>query len=471
MLQFKSLGKNVLEIKDYIKQSKMNFCDFSLGVKYMWADSVKVEYAIFNDTLIAKESGAFYKNAFYFPIGKDVNGALKEIESYARATNLPLKFSCTDNDVAAYLSERYARVNVYNMRDWCDYIYLAEDMKYFKGKRFSGQRNHLNKFKRLYPNYIFRKIEKTDVERIREFLKEYGGLKDLSKGLARAEYIKTDEFLDVMFDLDQKGGMIEVDGKIVAVSIGEIVGDTLIIHIEKGLRNYEGVYQAMVSSFAQEYATGKVIYINREEDCGDEGLRISKLQYHPIEVKQKNIVEVKTLFDKITLPSPLIITERLTLSKIEETDKKEYAALCLDDERNRLWGYDYRADLEGEADENYFFEFQNKMKEEKEEFSLAVRLDGKLIGEVVMLDFDYYGGLSTGVRIAKEYAGLGFGVEALIGLKGYIKAVIKPKNLSAKCFKENLSSYKMLTKSGYKKTGEDAEYFYFTEPFLKSEEE
>ncbi|MEI3103992.1 MAG: hypothetical protein V8S97_07460 [Oscillospiraceae bacterium] len=52
--------------------------------------------------------------------------------------------------------------------------------------------------------------------------------------------------------------------------------------------------------------------------------------------------------------SPTVTTPRLTLTPLEERDEAAYNALCLDDARNRWWGYDYRQDLKGELTEDYF---------------------------------------------------------------------------------------------------------------------
>ena len=45
------------------------------------------------------------------------------------------------------------------------------------------------------------------------------------------------------FDLfDIFCGYYEIDGKIVSVAVGEICKDTIIEHIEKSLREYDGIY-------------------------------------------------------------------------------------------------------------------------------------------------------------------------------------------------------------------------------------
>ena len=42
---------------------------------------------------------------------------------------------------------------------------------------------------------------------------------------------------------------------------------------------------------------------------------------------------------------PSLKTERLTLTALRPSDRDAYNALCLDDGRNRWWGYDYRTGL------------------------------------------------------------------------------------------------------------------------------
>ena len=50
----------------------------------------------------------------------------------------------------------------------------------------------------------------------------------------------------------------------------------------------------LTNQFLRFYASGDEIkFVNREEDCGDEGLRKSKLSYNPVELIEKNTVTIK----------------------------------------------------------------------------------------------------------------------------------------------------------------------------------
>ena len=216
-----------------------------------------------------------------------------------------------------------------------------------------------------------------------------------------------------------------------------------------------------MQEFARAFAGQGVLYINREEDCGEVGLRTSKTQYRPIEIKDKYNVKPKTLFERIPT-SPVISTERLVLSKIEESDKDRYCKLYLDKELNRLWGYDYKKDLgDKEPTADYFYSFMKGLEQNKEEFSFAVRLNGQMIGEVVLHNFDYQGGVEIGFRFFSEFQGNGYALESTTAVKEFVFNTLNAKTLKCKCFKQNDKSLKLIQRLGLNKTSENEKYFYF----------
>ena len=76
---------------------------------------------------------------------------------------------------------------------------------------------------------------------------------------------------------------------------------------------------------------------------------------------------------------------------------------------HKYWGYDYREDCKSVPTPDYFYNFQQSLKDKKEEYSLAVRLNGKMIGEIVLWNFGLDGSIETGFRFFKEYQGKGYG--------------------------------------------------------------
>ena len=97
----------------------------------------------------------------------------------------------------------------------------------------------------------------------------------LRETCALATALKNREALEI------KGGILRVNGKIAAITLGsESFEDTFTVHIEKADSNIDGAYQMINQQFAQ-HNFGKYKYIDREEDLGIEGLRKAKLSYHP----------------------------------------------------------------------------------------------------------------------------------------------------------------------------------------------
>ena len=228
---------------------------------------------------------------------------------------------------------------------------------------------------------------------------------------------------------------------------------------DRALPQYEGVYPFMVQSFAGANSQG-LRWINREDDAGDRGLRTSKLQYLPTFLGAKVRVLARNELSGLET-IPVLKTERLLLDGLREEDKPAYNRLCLDNERNRWWGYDYRDDLEGELTEDYFLEVAREDFRRKQAVNFAIRLDGTFIGEAVLYRFDYKGGAELGCRIFREYAGHGYGTEAFRRVAEWSLYTLGLYCLNAKCYHENAASKKML-ESCMRPAGEDETFLFFT---------
>ena len=78
-------------------------------------------------------------------------------------------------------------------------------------------------------------------------------------------------------ELGLRGGLLRLDGVVIAFTIGEPVSeDTFVVHIEKAFADIQGAYPIINREFVLHAAKGYK-YINREEDLGEEGLRKAKL--------------------------------------------------------------------------------------------------------------------------------------------------------------------------------------------------
>ena len=463
MLEFKPIQvKNVPRLRKYYSKCDYRLCEYSVGIKLMWRQHWHPAYAESHGCLVVLNHSHHFGHIFDYPVPLpgvgDVEAALDEIDSWCRENGVAPAFGVVPAEERERLLERYPYTIVDDDRLWQDYLYRAEDLMTFAGRRYSGQRNHINKFRKLYPDAVYRPITREDADKVEAFWEEFHQIFNKENALAKKELCYARKLMRQVGKPWVRAGAIELEGKFIAISLGEICGDTLVCHIEKGLPQYEGVYPAMVQAFAAANAQG-LRWINREDDAGDKGLRTSKLQYLPAELGAKVRIRVRNelaYLDKI----PLLTSERLTLDAMTEADKEAYNRLCLDDERNRWWGYDYRKDLKGELTEDYFLEVTKQDFQNKLAVNFAIRREGTFIGEAVLYNFDYKGSAELGCRILPEYAGSGYGAEAFRRAAEWSIYQLGLYRLKGKCYKENEASRKMLS-ACMRPDGEDETFYYF----------
>lgn len=441
----------------------LHISDFSLGFQFMWHDALKPSYAIAENCLILREKHAG-KDYFHYPLSRtgdrtEESAAIAAVERYCRDADLRAHFTNVPRSRLGDLVSRYGEALVTNNRRWRDYLYLSSDFRDFPGKKFAGQRNHVHKFEKNYPDARFVPAE-GDLSAAREFLREYEGVqRGKHTYLAEEEMDEAFALLPEIGKLGLKAGAVEVGGKIVGLSVGEVCGDMLIVHIEKALREYEGIYPYLAQAFARAFSN-TVPYINRMDDAGDAGLRKSKLQYNPESLVDKYNVLPKRAIDLISA-LPEIRTERLLLAPVSPADKAEYARLASDTERNRYWGYDWREDRTRRPSDGYFLKCAREDFREKREMPLGIYFGGGLVGEVVLHRFGYAAEAEIGVRLLPEAEGRGFAQEAVRAYTEYAFFKLNLERVEAKCFRENTRSRRTLSLSGMRETGSDGVYYYF----------
>lgn len=162
-----------------------------------------------------------------------------------------------------------------------EYLYPVEELATLAGNKHMKRRNRVNKFRREFAaRYLTLTPEMTP--RVRELQGSWTHEENefMTKMLA-AEGEGIMRVLDCWQDLGLIGGVIELEGRLIAYTLAEPVNDDLImIHYEKGLPEYREVYQVINKDFLF-YDARSFKIANREEDMGDEGLRHAKLAYDP----------------------------------------------------------------------------------------------------------------------------------------------------------------------------------------------
>ena len=299
MLEFKKLTlEDIQNISPYFIYSKNKTCDNTIGGTFMWRDFFVVEYAEVESTLIFKAKITYHGGitAFTVPLGENrenIYRGMEELNKYCKACQMPVVYCTVTADDMPHLNAVYGEVELHQETNWSDYLYRAEDLKSLAGRKYSGQRNHINYFTKTYSDWAFEEITGDNIDEVKAFYDKFTQNTNKDSEIFAEEQRKTIEVLDNYRIYGLPGGLLRANGRVVAFSVGEIWRDVLYVHIEKADFGIRGAYQLINNEFAKHFAAEGVEFINREEDVGDVGLRTSKLSYHPCQIIDKYIVEIK----------------------------------------------------------------------------------------------------------------------------------------------------------------------------------
>ena len=295
MLEFKDLElRDIPLISPFFNNQPSIVSGRTIGGLFMWRKHCRMSYAVSDGVLYLKGKFSTFE-AFFPPCCKDVstlNKAFENINDYCKSKGIKPMFCNLEEKELPIYTDFYKNLEISFNDTWSDYVYNLVDLQNFSGKKYHGQKNFLNRFKRLYPNFYTEKITSENLEKVKDFIEEY--YKNTKKDAKLFDEEKESVF-EVLNNYDlygMLGLMLMVDGKIVALAMGEKLGNMVFVHIEKANTQYLGAYQTMVNEFAKFCADGNILYENREDDAGDEGLRISKKSYHPVFMVKKYKIKV-----------------------------------------------------------------------------------------------------------------------------------------------------------------------------------
>lgn len=273
-LEDKEIFKKYTDIKHYF------LCDLYFPVIFIWDLRYNSSYAIEKDFLFVKQiiDG---KTIFLPPLGSgDIKSAIKTLVDYTENEGIELVLTAVPKEIKDSIEEAFPdNFTIEENRDEEDYIYSAESLMTLAGKKLHGKRNHINKFLLTYGDRW--SYEPMTEENIKEAFSCHLSWCQAHEGSFLSETCAFSVALKNITALELKGGILRLDGKIIAMTLGSQVNDdTFIVHFEKADGDIQGAYQMINQQFAIRNFQG-LKYVNREDDLGIEGLRKAKLSYFP----------------------------------------------------------------------------------------------------------------------------------------------------------------------------------------------
>lgn len=270
-------------IRDFFARFPSEACEMTFANIYIWRESEKPAYTVHNGNLCVLCAPPGEPSYFLQPVGKtDLAGTVDAcLDLYPRLSRVPEAFALR------YCASHRIEPDPNNF----DYVYASEDLARLKGKRYDGKRNRISKFERTTA-YRFAKLGPDNVDGCRALLSEWFNGKGVMDSGIRAEETAILAALGEFGALGLTGGVVEVEGKVQAFSIGEpLTRDTAVIHIEIANPAFPGLAQLINREFVRKEWSG-FAFINREQDVGHPGLRKAKESYHPRHlVKKYNVTK------------------------------------------------------------------------------------------------------------------------------------------------------------------------------------
>lgn len=292
-MDFKKISLEDLDkIKPFLR-AQYRSCDFSVLGVFMWSDYFGYEYCVEDGVLYMRERSR-YPDAEYdylLPLSfeRELGGCVERLLEHTEGR---LTMSLVPEQALAQLRQSF-ELSAEEVRSIADYMYKAEDLAFLAGKKYSKKRNLIHQFESLYPEHRLEPVTAENAAVIAECCHRDWAESHLSE-LAQYENEHTREVLEDFAAYGCTGYALYAGDEIAAFCIGEVLGDTLIVHIEKAKREFKGAFQMINKLFAEaELEKSGIEYINREDDVGDDGLRQAKMSYCPDSLLSKYRLTIK----------------------------------------------------------------------------------------------------------------------------------------------------------------------------------
>jgi len=288
--------------------------EFTFTNLFIWRECYQIRIGRFQNFIcLFSEKG---ENSFFFPPTGEGNmiECYQTLLYYLRERGIAPRINRVPEEAVSGVDWKGGGIVVTLDRNQSDYVYLVNDLIQLQGRKYHRKRNHIKKFKEKY-NYQYVPLTP---ERISECLElqtawcdlrhcevdtgltnEFIAIKEafthfealgvhpvrnssdaLNPNETFAKYDTVGEQGD-SFSNGVKGGVILINGKVEAFTLGEPLNqETVVVHIEKANPDFDGLYPTLNQAFLQNHWS-EYTFVNREQDLGEEGLRKAKESYFP----------------------------------------------------------------------------------------------------------------------------------------------------------------------------------------------
>ena len=285
-----------ITLEDREKYEKARSCGGERGCEYGFANLFLWgrQRMAFDGGNVSVFSQFDRRSVYLFPVGcSDLKSTVDKIIHDAGVRDIPCRLTGLTSEDCRFLEENYpGKFRFHTDRNSFDYVYSIHHLADLPGRKYQRKRNHVNRFLQQYPMHKVEPITENNVHQVRKMVDCWYDQRMQRDPTAdihmeRAALYKA---LDNFQTLNMEGLVLWVDGQPVAMTLGSfLTKHTFDVQFEKALEGYDGAYtrinQAFASYLREKYPD--LLWLDREEDMGLEGLRKAKLSYHPACLREK----------------------------------------------------------------------------------------------------------------------------------------------------------------------------------------
>ncbi len=281
-------------INEILSQVPFYTCEYPFGNIFSYGAKMEIEVGNISGCLVTKCIQDDYV-MYCCPIGNgDMKKAVQFILDDAKQDGRDFEIFGISPDSADFIESEFDGVfDISLERDTFDYIYNCEDLINLGGKKYQPKRNHIYYFIRNN-NWSYERITRENISECLEMSEAWlGSANEEYKDELESELKIIRRAFDNYEELGYVGGLLRVDGKVIAYTMGESASkDVFCVHIEKAFSDIRGAYPMINQQFVKnELSSYK--YINREDDTGADNLRKAKLSYYPAILAEKYEAKLK----------------------------------------------------------------------------------------------------------------------------------------------------------------------------------
>ncbi len=276
----------LLTIAPYFAGKHSMISDHSVLYLSMWGDFLGTEYAISGNVLFLRRNNK-HGITYYPPLVLGEGSLVGGLSHLQELGEREITVSAVPAHAVEEIEKAYHVVEKSTSRRWADYIYSATDLATLQGHRYNKKRNLVHQFERLYQNHTYEDLTGENLPEAVAFMHRFMAAGEMSED----KRFENERVLDILSEYDRLpalGGVVRVDGELAALTVAELIDETLLVHVEKADRRFKGAYQYINHRFIREQLQKRAFrFVNREDDAGDEGLRQAKLSYCPVDILHK----------------------------------------------------------------------------------------------------------------------------------------------------------------------------------------